>query len=82
MSAPTSTDWIKTVADVCPGLVSPMPLPELLAKLQWGDYNAEMMMQHLLVHLAKAHMDRDDQLERLRGKLGKIRDILDSEGVE
>lgn len=59
-----------------------MPIPELLAELQLGDYSAEGMMQHLLVHLAKAHMDRDDQMERLRGKLGKIRDILDAEGVE
>ena len=76
---PTNADWIKTVADVCPGLVSPMPIPEVLAELQWGDYSAEVMMQHLLVHLAKLHMDRDDQLERLRDKLSKIREVLDQE---
>lgn len=45
------------IAEVCPGIKEPMPLPKLLQELIDGDYSAEGIMQHLLVHLAKSHME-------------------------
>lgn len=78
MSAPTSSDWIHLMSKRCADLNTAMPLPQLVAELNTENYNADLLLRHALVHLARLHMDRVD-VASIRAKLSKIRDILDEE---
>lgn len=79
-SAPTHGEWVGAVAKHCRDVAKLMPIVDLIERLDADHRDNGLLLQHALVHLARAHVDRDDQLDRLRDKLSKIREVLDAEG--